>query len=205
MFSLSFYGGHSPITPIFGLVFTIETVICYTVVGAWRSPVAHLHGGQVVAGSNPVAPTIILSNRYGFILPIPACLLRRSADSTADLVEDRLADRLPLLHIQIPYQEERQAQPRSARRARDGDLRGFSLVLQDDRRFSIPRFRESISASRSLRDHRSGASRCRPRAGKRRDPLRAAPGAVGGGGCLSGIEGLPHAHDSTGPPVLPRD
>ena len=26
-------------------------------VGAWRSPVAHLHGGQVVAGSNPVAPT----------------------------------------------------------------------------------------------------------------------------------------------------
>jgi DNA-binding transcriptional MerR regulator len=27
-------------------------------VGAWRSPVAHLTGGQGVAGSNPVAPTI---------------------------------------------------------------------------------------------------------------------------------------------------
>ena len=25
--------------------------------GAWRSLVAHLHGVQVVAGSNPVAPT----------------------------------------------------------------------------------------------------------------------------------------------------
>ncbi len=27
-------------------------------VGAWRSLVAHLTGGQGVAGSNPVAPTI---------------------------------------------------------------------------------------------------------------------------------------------------
>jgi hypothetical protein len=27
-------------------------------VGAWRSLVAHLHGVQGVAGSNPVAPTI---------------------------------------------------------------------------------------------------------------------------------------------------
>ena len=28
-------------------------------VGAWRSLVAHLPGGQGVAGSNPVAPTIL--------------------------------------------------------------------------------------------------------------------------------------------------
>jgi hypothetical protein len=27
-------------------------------VGAWRSPVAQLHGVQKVAGSNPAAPTI---------------------------------------------------------------------------------------------------------------------------------------------------
>src|SRR4029079_19835877 len=27
--------------------------------GVWRSPVAHLTGGQEVAGSNPVAPTIV--------------------------------------------------------------------------------------------------------------------------------------------------
>ena len=32
-------------------------------VGAWRSPVAHLTGGQGVAGSNPVAPTNF--NRHG--------------------------------------------------------------------------------------------------------------------------------------------
>ena len=31
-------------------------------VGAWRSPVAHLTGGQGVAGSNPVAPTIFMRN-----------------------------------------------------------------------------------------------------------------------------------------------
>ena len=29
--------------------------------GAWRSPVAHSAGGRGVAGSNPVAPTLILS------------------------------------------------------------------------------------------------------------------------------------------------
>ena len=28
-------------------------------IGAWRSLVAHLTGGQGVAGSNPVAPTIV--------------------------------------------------------------------------------------------------------------------------------------------------
>ena len=26
-------------------------------IGAWRSPVAHLHGVQGVVGSNPIAPT----------------------------------------------------------------------------------------------------------------------------------------------------
>ena len=30
-------------------------------VGAWRSLVAHWHGGPVVAGSNPVAPTTHVS------------------------------------------------------------------------------------------------------------------------------------------------
>ena len=30
-------------------------------VGAWRSLVAHLHGVQVVGGSNPLAPTNFLS------------------------------------------------------------------------------------------------------------------------------------------------
>ena len=29
-------------------------------VGAWRSPVAHLHGVQGAVGSNPIAPTIYL-------------------------------------------------------------------------------------------------------------------------------------------------
>ena len=33
-------------------------MLSYRSVGAWRSPVAHLHGVQGVAGSNPVAPTI---------------------------------------------------------------------------------------------------------------------------------------------------
>ena len=33
---------------------------CYNPhVGAWRSLVAHLTGGQGVVGSNPIAPTII--------------------------------------------------------------------------------------------------------------------------------------------------
>ena len=32
-------------------------------VGAWRSLVAHLHGVQGVAGSNPVAPTIEFGSR----------------------------------------------------------------------------------------------------------------------------------------------
>ena len=30
----------------------------FLVSGAWRSPEAHLHGVQGVAGSNPAAPTI---------------------------------------------------------------------------------------------------------------------------------------------------
>ena len=41
----------------FTLVLTVWAVVHFGLVGAWRSPVAHLHGGQVVAGSNPVAPT----------------------------------------------------------------------------------------------------------------------------------------------------
>ena len=36
-------------------------------VGAWRSSVARLSGGQKVAGSNPVAPTIIIKLIYNKI------------------------------------------------------------------------------------------------------------------------------------------
>ncbi len=31
--------------------------------GVWRSPVAYLHGVQVVAGSNPVTPTIVVKEK----------------------------------------------------------------------------------------------------------------------------------------------
>jgi hypothetical protein len=41
-------------------------------VGAWRSLVAHWHGGPVVAGSNPVAPTKFLPSRT---TPIVRCAL----------------------------------------------------------------------------------------------------------------------------------
>ena len=39
--------------------------MCYTAasVGAWRSPGAHLHGVQGVAGSNPAAPTSFYRDR----------------------------------------------------------------------------------------------------------------------------------------------
>ena|GEM_PF-4895394 len=45
----------------------IEEIICYTYFrrsGAWRSLVARLTGGQEVAGSNPVAPTIIFKGIF---------------------------------------------------------------------------------------------------------------------------------------------
>jgi hypothetical protein len=35
--------------------------------GLWRSLVAHLTGGQVVAGSNPVSPTIVMSQDIGIV------------------------------------------------------------------------------------------------------------------------------------------
>ena len=37
-------------------------------VGVWRSLVAHLHGAQEVAGSNPVAPTIFSATKQS-VLP----------------------------------------------------------------------------------------------------------------------------------------
>src|SRR5690606_3040773 len=37
----------------------LVSVTLATTVGAWRSLVAHLHGAQEVAGSNPVAPTTL--------------------------------------------------------------------------------------------------------------------------------------------------
>ena len=41
-------------------------------VGAWRSLVAHWHGGPVVAGSNPVAPTIVLSAHHASLQYLPS-------------------------------------------------------------------------------------------------------------------------------------
>ena len=38
-------------------------------VGAWRSLVAHLTGGQGVVGSNPAAPTNLF-NRLGYFLKL---------------------------------------------------------------------------------------------------------------------------------------
>ena len=39
---------------------------CYAYNGLWRSLVAHLTGGQGVAGSNPVNPTRVLPAQTGF-------------------------------------------------------------------------------------------------------------------------------------------
>ena len=41
-----------------GLLFGATDYIFPSLVGAWRSLVAHLHGVQRVEGSNPFAPTI---------------------------------------------------------------------------------------------------------------------------------------------------
>ena len=53
--------------------------------GAWRSLVAHLTGGQGVAGSNPVAPTIS-SKEIGWLKGSPSggpfCILGVSLDCT---------------------------------------------------------------------------------------------------------------------------
>ncbi len=48
-------------------------------VGAWRSPVAHLTGGQGVAGSNPVAPTNFLLARIASVLGSARCSRRELA------------------------------------------------------------------------------------------------------------------------------
>ena len=44
----------------FSLDFFELNQYCPSLVGAWRSLVAHLHGVQGVVGSNPVAPTNFL-------------------------------------------------------------------------------------------------------------------------------------------------
>ena len=38
--------------------------MCPSIIGAWRSLVAHLHGAQEVVGSNPAAPTIFLLSPF---------------------------------------------------------------------------------------------------------------------------------------------
>ncbi len=56
----------APLTPtLYTFAFIIDVhFLCASnnkpFVGAWRSLVAYLHGAQVVAGSNPAVPTIIL-------------------------------------------------------------------------------------------------------------------------------------------------
>ena len=50
-----------------------DPVLDSSLVGAWRSLVAHQSGGLVVVGSNPAAPTISLYQmtgpRAGFVFP----------------------------------------------------------------------------------------------------------------------------------------
>lgn len=41
--------------------YIILRTLVMTRIGAWRSLVAHLHGAQVVAGSNPAVPTSFIS------------------------------------------------------------------------------------------------------------------------------------------------
>ena len=52
--------------------------------GAWRSPVAHLHGVQRVVGSNPTAPTSKLTGKA--LLPLDG----KSVFCSPFLVEDQL-------------------------------------------------------------------------------------------------------------------
>lgn len=47
-----------------GLQFPAQSIQAKFSVGAWLSLVEHLPGGQGVAGSNPVAPTIFLYQEY---------------------------------------------------------------------------------------------------------------------------------------------
>ena len=56
------------------------------VVGAWRSLVAHLTGGQVVVGSNPIAPTILLVNKNNRLEKFPNPVLARHMGVTGILM-----------------------------------------------------------------------------------------------------------------------
>ncbi len=56
-------GGSNPLTPTMMPFRKVETRWKIINVGAWRSPVAQLHGVQKVAGSNPAAPTILFSSQ----------------------------------------------------------------------------------------------------------------------------------------------
>ena len=56
----------------------------------WRSPEAHLLGVEVVAGSNPVTPTIVIENGPGFVdhedsWPILSFTVVRSHDRQAGI------------------------------------------------------------------------------------------------------------------------
>ncbi len=85
----------------------------------WRSLVAHLHGVQGVAGSNPVTPTIYLTlpscecrlllkyavvieestNGYSAYLPdLPGCIAAGDTlEGTEDLVQESVSHHLELL------------------------------------------------------------------------------------------------------------
>ncbi len=54
-------GGSNPLTPTMDIESGKKPIKRYwSVIGAWRSSVAQLHGVQKVAGSNPAAPTIVV-------------------------------------------------------------------------------------------------------------------------------------------------
>ena len=55
---------------------TVYTDHVWTILGEWRSLVAHLHGVQGVAGSNPVSPTTIHLLVKGLRLSVEVFFIR---------------------------------------------------------------------------------------------------------------------------------
>ena len=73
-------------------------------VGAWRSPVAHQHGGLGVAGSNPVAPTIFKCKVRRWRTHSPFVVDKKGAimaSPVAENVEER-EQTVALDHLSLP-------------------------------------------------------------------------------------------------------
>ena len=70
----------------------------------WRSPVAHLHGVQVVAGSNPVTPTGKRGGQFGLLARFMGALFYILYSSALDRKGEGLAGPPP---GGIPGQERR--------------------------------------------------------------------------------------------------